>query len=484
MVERKILYTNVPKNKKGYIWNKSIGCYIDFIYGDYSGRIEITDRIKPNKLKIKYQNKEKIIDQKRLLLLQIGDLLGFINRNFKYNIGYVFGKNNTKMKITSRYKSNSKKMYHAKCIRCHYEKDTSEESIDRNEGCPVCDNKIVVRGINDMWTTNPQLASLLKNSSDGYNCTEGSKTKLIWICPNCNNHTKPLSPNYVGRYGLRCSACGDGFSFPEKLMSNILKQLNISFNHGQRFEWSNNRIYDFYLPEYNCIIETHGMQHYEECHLGTRTLKEEQENDRYKEQIAKRNGIENYIVIDCRYSQFDYIYKNIISSKLNYLFDLSLVDIRSATELSETNMFLEAAKLYNKMNGNVCKLKEILDISNTTLNRYLNRANDLGLIIYDKSKSAILGNKKSQERRYQNNAKPIMCIENGYVFGSCSIASNKSLEAFGVKISSGEISLAVNYNKPTHNLNFKYISRLDFNTIKRDTPNISYGDYFEKENVA
>ena len=51
MVERKILYTNVPKNKKGYIWNKSIGCYIDFIYGDYSGRIEITDRIKPNKLK-------------------------------------------------------------------------------------------------------------------------------------------------------------------------------------------------------------------------------------------------------------------------------------------------------------------------------------------------------------------------------------------------------------------------------------------------
>ena len=147
-------------------------------------------------------------------------------------------------------------------------------------------------------------------------------------------------------------------------------------------------------------------------------------------------------------------------------------------ELSETNIFLKTAKLYNKMNGDVCKLKESLNIPNTTFNRYLNRANDLGLIIYDKSKSVILGNKKAQERRYQNNAKPIMCVENGYVFGTQTILANNSLNVFGKKISVGSVCNAVNHNKTIFGLKLIHITRKEFNDIKLSSPDKAYGDFF------
>ena len=79
MVERKILYTNVPRNSKNYNWDDSVGCYLDFEYDGYKGRIFIIERIKPDKLKIKYNGKQKILRQYSLLSLHLLCLLTMYN---------------------------------------------------------------------------------------------------------------------------------------------------------------------------------------------------------------------------------------------------------------------------------------------------------------------------------------------------------------------------------------------------------------------
>jgi len=58
--------------------------------------------------------------------------------------------------------------------------------------------------------------------------------------------------------------------------------------------------------------------------IGGRAVEEEIENDRIKKELDINNGIkeENYIVIDCRCSDVDFINNN----KLNSLFDLSKID--------------------------------------------------------------------------------------------------------------------------------------------------------------
>src|SRR5699024_12127551 len=68
-------------------------------------------------------------------------------------------------------------------------------------------------------------------------------------------------------YGMSCDLCSSAFSKNERLVSIILTKINE--NYITQKEFSNCRIkqplpFDFYLPQYNMVIETHGAQHYEE----------------------------------------------------------------------------------------------------------------------------------------------------------------------------------------------------------------------------
>lgn len=129
---------------------------------------------------------------------------------------------------------------------------------------------------------------------------------------------KEKSIKRVIKNGLICSSCSINIPYSEMIMSKLLHALGIDFIHEKSMSWSNGRRYDFYLPSYNMIIETHGMQHYKNNSGGKRkrSLEEEQENDRYKEQLARENGIEYYLQIDCRHSDILYIENSIMESEL------------------------------------------------------------------------------------------------------------------------------------------------------------------------
>lgn len=128
-------------------------------------------------------------------------------------------------------------------------------------------------------------------------------------------------------HGFNCSNCSSKISYPNKFIYKFLKQLDVEFNTEQMFGWSGKRRYDFYIPQLSCIIEAHGMQHYKDTLWSTKEY--QQNNDKFKEEIALSHGIKNYIQIDCRKSNFKYIKQSILNNnQINNLFDLSKINWR------------------------------------------------------------------------------------------------------------------------------------------------------------
>lgn len=197
----------------------------------------------------------------------------------------------------------------------------------RGRGCSICAKQAIKN-------THPHLLCYLKNKKDE-NLSKCACKKIRCICPDCGHEKDIWLKNFTAR-GFICSRCSDGISIPEKFMINLLMRLDIKFETQYNSSWSNSKRYDFYLPKYNMIIETHGEQHYRQSPRG-RSLQEEQENDKYKKELALKNGIENYIVVDCKYSTLEWLKKNCIK-ELSLYFDLSTVDWESVWKKSQKNI--------------------------------------------------------------------------------------------------------------------------------------------------
>lgn|GEM_PF-4546029 len=148
--------------------------------------------------------------------------------------------------------------------------------------------------------------------------------------------------------------------------------MNIKFKWEKSFRWSHGKRYDFYLPSLNAIIEIHGRQHYDGGfeRLGGRTFEEEQENDRLKEELAKDNGIENYIVIDARESNINWMKDNIINSLLPSLLDCSNVDYENIDLNAREKLIIEMESLWNK-NKSIKLISKITGLDRDAVVRYL-----------------------------------------------------------------------------------------------------------------
>ena len=206
-------------------------------------------------------------------------------------------------------KSNKKVWW--KCSVCEGSYNCQIASRKNGGGCPYCSSRKILIGFNDMWTTNPKLASLLLNKEDGHKFTQKSNKRANWKCPDCSSILKNKQINTVARYGLCCPNCSDGVSFPEKFLYHILKENGIQFDFQKSFRWAKNKKYDFYIEEYNCIVEVHGGQHTTGSFRGRK--RDEESNDKEKRKLAKKNGIEHYIEVDAFESTGKYISNSIMS---------------------------------------------------------------------------------------------------------------------------------------------------------------------------
>lgn len=306
------------------------------------------------------------------------------NNNYSFNIGdrvnglivlqrtvKTFGKNNQKVKS-----------YLMKCDNDEYEFISTEYQLKNGLKCPLCQNQIIIKGINDIASKRPDMINYFVYKEDVYKYSPYSNKKTKIRCCSCGCEKEMVISNLFIQ-GFSCPKCGDGISFPEKFLYCVLNRLNCDVIYQlskTNFTWCENYKYDFYIPKFSLIIETHGIQHYKESNRG-RSLIKEQENDSIKELLAKENGIEHYIVLDCRKSELEWIKKSIEDSELSKIFSLSKIDWNECIKESSSSLVKRVSDLYN-INMPIKDISEKLGICRETTRKYLKRGSSCGFCDY------------------------------------------------------------------------------------------------------
>ena len=473
MAKMKILnYDDIPKMKNGNIlWRKiEKGFKFVTVHDDYGyNEFEFVDMKKNNKMILIVDNKSKEINASIFLKGNIGGILGIISSDFKIEIGQTFKDDKRDLIITDREhrKINgvNQKWYKYTCSKCGWTEGWNiEYNLFKGNGCLCCANQISVLGINTIWDTDRWMCDLGLSEEDAKTHTKGSNDKVKVVCPHCCNKKEMTIKQIYNENSIGCRECGNGMTYPEKFMTNILNQLNIKFTTQYSTEWSNRKIYDFYLPKYNMIIETHGIQHYEESPRG-RTLKEEQANDELKYELALKNNIDEYIVIDCRYSDFEWIKNSILNSELNNMFDLSNIDWLKCEKSSLPNLIKEVCDYWNQKedwetaqtiaDNNPWGIK-----AKTTIIDYLKKGTKLGWTNYDPKEEMRRTNViKNKKRKYKY--KPINVYKDDVLImnqQTCLKIVKELREAYNIRIGASTIyKLCDNSNIYKH-LRFEYVN--------------------------
>lgn len=373
--------------------------------------------------------------------------------NFNYYIGYKIQDDKRDIIITDAKRDKDSrghwwKYYKYKCNKCgfdcgkHYNVIKDEfkeeswvlESNIKKQGCACCcrNPQVVVEYINAIATTDKWMIKYFSNSEDTKKYTKSSTKKIQPVCPDCGRVKRKfvtINSIYMNK-NIFC-ACSDKLPYGEKVIFNVLEQLELYFEYHKTFEWSKNinfnntklfgnKEYDFAFTQKGeqFIVETNGKQHYEDCFkriINSRTLSEEQDNDRVKKQLALSNGVkeENYIVIDCRNSKLEFIKQNILSSRLYELFDLSKIDWLKCEEFALSNRVKEACD-YKKNNPCVTtgEIGLKLKLSSATIRKYLKLGNGIWCYYDAKEES-----RKASQKSGRMAGKPIEMYKNNILVG-------------------------------------------------------------------
>lgn len=491
---RKVDLSKIPRtrNKGSYLWSEAIGMDIPFEYDDHIGSFRIMERINSEHIKVLYNNKKFNLLTRAIKENQI-DKLFDKEINWKYNIGDniedTVCTHNRNLVITNRKwddtlaKSRNNKWYQYKCNVCGYDSSIddswiNEQKLKQGQGCSCCAGTKVIKGINDISTIEPWMIEYFVNVEDAYTHTSTSNKSFLMKCPICGK-IKYQSPWRLLKQGFSCPVCSDGISYPEKMMIEILEQLGINYKrqlNKKDFDWCENYRYDFYLYDYDMIIETHGMQHYilrKNSKFGT--LEEIQENDRNKEKLAKLNKISYYVVLDCRYSNIDYIMNSINNSILNKILDLSKIDLIKINKYLNKSLMVEVCLAYKNQYPDVSTLTLESDfcVDRATITRYLKDGTRIGLCNYEGSKSGAKerGNKSSIPMK-------IISKDNTYYFRSIKLMKQKYSDIFNKNMTQKCVYAVLNGKRDTYdNMKFEKISKEEFNNAVDNNENV-YGEKF------
>ena len=460
------------KNKKVFDYQAMVGMKLELEYKQEIYIVEIIDYIKgnPPRFKMEYNGEIKEIQCGSFMTGNFGGILNERTKSFKLKIGdeikdegrdiVITDKEYRKRKHTNGKAVKNNKWYKYKCNKCGWDEGwIVEGNLLNGNGCACCYNRTVVEGINSIWDTDRWMCDLGLSVEDAKTHTKRSNDKVFVVCPKCNKK-KEIRIADIYKHKSICCSCGDGVSYPEKFMINVLDQLNIEYIFQltkTTFDWCSDKKYDFYIPSLNVIIETHGIQHYKWSGRG-RTLEEEQENDRIKYELALQNGIkeEEYIVIDCRYSNKEWVKNNILSSKLNELFDLSKVDWLKCEEFALCNLVKSVCDYWNDKKDweTTTDLGKIFKMSRNTIVIYLKKGTELGWCNYN--------GKEESKRNGRRNKKAVAMydLEGNFIMKESSTIKLKErcLKELNINLSTGGISEVCNGKHKTHKgYIFKYI---------------------------
>ena len=311
---------------------------------------------------------------------------------------------------------------HKKCMKTF---TTTPHRFKKEKRCPYCSDRKVYIGFNDLETIHPELIPFLNNKNDKF-LHHASGTKVEWKCPDCGEIFKRSVADFVKRK-FSCPRCGDGISYPNKFMYNVLLQVkdikNIQREYRPKWcvfttpdEKVSYGIYDIYFEkdERKYIVEMDGgLGH------GNRNMRDNRDNSIYldetKDSLAIQHGI-NVIRINSDYEhndRFIFIRDNIIKSDLNKIIDFHTIDFVKADIESLNSYIAISSKLWND-GLSVKDISNKLKLSPSTISNYLKKCKKLGMCDYTKEESV---NRSSANKVY--------CLNTKIVFDSIISASKE-----------------------------------------------------------
>jgi hypothetical protein len=152
-------------------------------------------------------------------------------------------------------------------------------------GCPLCSNKIVVVGKNDLATTHPSLALEWHPEKNRpltpQDVTYGSGKKLWWLCPYSHEYQATMLHR---AHGTNCPKCNNGrqTSFSEQAIYFYVKKLYPDALNRYSADFLERMELDIYIPSVKLAIEYDGEAWHKPHALG---------REKRKYQLCKENGI-------------------------------------------------------------------------------------------------------------------------------------------------------------------------------------------------
>ena len=213
------------------------------------------------------------------------------------------------------YKNNKEKI----CIICetHGEFYVRPDNHLHGSGCPKCACERT--HVQQKWTTEKFINEAIKINGNQYDYSKvvynGTTQKVCIICPKHGDFW--VTPtNHLRGHG--CPVCKQ--SKMEIDIKQLLIDNNINFEQQKTWEWlvyKSNLKVDFYLPDYNVVIECQGQQHFEPVEFfgGKCAFEDTIKRDSIKKEICEQHGIKVILYSSCK----KIFQKNIVRSKKKLL---------------------------------------------------------------------------------------------------------------------------------------------------------------------
>ena len=405
----KIDLSQLPHKNNKINWKECNNNPVKFTYRDIEDTLYVVSNIDMNYITVSYRNNDYILSKECLKHCNLGKLFNFaVNNNYKYNVGDVLSQKVSDIIIKEQkriyYKNHSFLGYNISCLKCYNDTDITEANLQRGQGCSFCSGKKPIIGETDLWTTHPNICAYLYDKSDGYKYSAYSNQKIRFICPFCHEDLGFKKISDVTLHGISCYKCGDGISYPNKFLYNLLSQLDINYIPEAGYQWcifpsfsnpnqlSHGR-FDCIIEDLKLIIEMDGgLGHGNRKHSkSTVSIDEQLYRDQQKELIANQYGYD-VIRIDCNYigheNRFECCKNAILNSNLSNIFDLSNIDWTKVDIDSQKSILFEICDLYN-LGLSSGEIASKLCLDQSTVIDYLHKGNDLNLCIFKPYKQKI-----------------------------------------------------------------------------------------------
>lgn len=201
---------------------------------------------------------------------------------------------NPKIEVIGEYINGQTKILH-RCKIDGHEWTARPSAILMGNGCPMCQRRMVRNRL--AKTTEEYIKELATINKDVVVLGEyvNAKTQITHKCLICDWEWDVVPESLLCGHG--CPQCSKSSkSNGEKNVANWLGKNKIAYKKQKTFADCKNECvlrFDFYLPDYNILIEYNGKQHYEPVDYfgGQETFERQVLKDKIKEEYCKKNNI-------------------------------------------------------------------------------------------------------------------------------------------------------------------------------------------------